>query len=262
MVAYERHRRILELLQHQPAVRSADLARQLSVTPMTIWRDLRILADQGLLRRTHGGATRLKTPGEPTFAEKADRLQPVKERLAEFAAALIAPGEILILDGGTTTAALARAALPAGLTVLTNSLPVARFLADNSARPTVYLSGGLLRPESGTLVGREAVTFFARRRAHRYFMSATALDADAGITDPNPQEIEVKQVMVQRSTEVILLADQSKFHQVSLLQTLPWNWLSRLITDSPHPPLPPGLTVPPAPALPGTPDGVFSFLLK
>jgi DeoR family transcriptional regulator, fructose operon transcriptional repressor len=139
-----------------------------------------------------------------------------------------------MLDGGSTVAALAEQALPGRLTILTHSLMVAEALQNHSARPTIYVSGGLLRPESGTMVGRAAMSFFGRRRAPKLFMSATGLDLEAGVTDPNPQEIEVKQAMMKSAEQVILLADSSKFGVVSLMQTAPWRRIHKMVTCA-HP---------------------------
>ncbi len=99
------------------------------------------------------------------------------------------------------------------------------------SRPSVQLAGGLLRPESGTVVGREALAFFGRRRANKLFMSATGVDAEAGVTDPNPQEIEVKQAMLASAQQVYLMADASKFGHVSLMQTMPLRRINALVTD-------------------------------
>ena len=229
----DRHRRILERLETDGVVHSRDLQRTLEVTPMTVWRDLQLLEERGQLKRMRGGAMRLEVASEVAFTDKAVRARPQKERIAAYVAAhLIAPGDILILDGGSTVAALAEQVLPQRLTVLTHSLMVASAFQNHSARPAVYLSGGLLRPESGTLVGREAMTFFGRRRAPKLFLSATGLDAEAGVTDPNPQEIEVKQAMMQSAEQVILLADSSKFGVVSLMQTAPWRRIHKIVTNS------------------------------
>lgn len=214
-------------------VKSVDLEKEFNVTAMTIWRDIKLLEEQGQLRRVRGGAMRLDRQGESAFIEKADRARVAKERITtRVAQAHLQPGDILILDGGTTVAALADRELPPNLTILTNSLPIADRMMQHASRPTVYLSGGLLRPESGTLVGREALTFFSRRHASKLLMSATGFDADAGVTDPNPQEIEVKQAMAASAQEIILLADSSKFGVVSLMQSLPLRRLDKLITDA------------------------------
>ncbi len=234
--AHERHRRILRLLKEHGEIRCADLETTLKVTSMTVWRDLKLMEERGLLRRVRGGAMANMVADELDYTVKSDQARVAKQRIARYVAAnCIEEGDILILDGGTTIASLKDQVLPAGLTILTNSLPVAQALLPHSSRPTVYVSGGLLRPESGTMVGREAVTFFSRRRAVKFLLTATAVDVEAGITDPNPQEIEVKQAMALRADEIILLSDASKFGQVSHMQTLPWRRIDRLVTNRKHP---------------------------
>jgi DeoR family fructose operon transcriptional repressor len=231
----ERHRRILNILESQGMVSSAELEQGLEVTAMTVWRDLKLLEERGQLKRMRGGAVGLSGPAEVDFQQKAIHARAAKRRIAAYVARkLLQPGDSLILDGGTTIASLAERPLPARLTILTNSLAIAHAMQHHRARPSVYLSGGLLRPESGTLVGREAVTFFSRRRATKLLLSATGLDAEAGVSDPNPQEIEVKQAMASRAQEVILMADASKLGVVSLMQTLPWRRVDRLVTDAPR----------------------------
>lgn len=232
-LAPERQRRILADLGRKGQVNSRQLAADHGVALMTIWRDLKLLEERGQLRRVRGGAVELAHPAEPSFIDKAVLAPEEKARIATHVARhLLREGDIVTLDGGTTIAALVAQRLPRQLTILTNSLPIAEALRGHPDRPTVYLSGGLLRPESGTIVGREAATFFSRRRATRLLMSATALDVKAGVTDPNPQEIEVKQAMVAAADEVILLADRSKFGLVSLMQTIPWRRVDQLITTS------------------------------
>jgi len=229
----ERHRRILDILEARGTVGSAELEQELGVTAMTVWRDLKLLEERGQLKRMRGGAVSLSGPAEIDFNEKVIHARAAKQRIAAYVARkLLKAGDSLILDGGTTVASLAEQPLPERLTVLTNSLAIAHAMQHHRSRPSVYLSGGLLRPESGTLVGREAVTFFSRRRAAKFLMSATGLDAEVGVSDPNPQEIEVKQAMAARAHEVILMADASKLGVVSLMQTLPLRRVDRLITDA------------------------------
>jgi len=229
--ATDRHRRILEQLKRSGMVRNTDLLAEFGVSEMTLWRDLKLLEERRQLRRMRGGAMAGEAESEPAFVAKAPREAAAKERIAVRAVRFLEPGDIVICDGGTTVAALARQRLPERLTVLTNSLPIATELMHHRDRPVVQMAGGLLRPESGTVVGREALTFFGRRRANKLLMSATGIDADAGVTDPNPQEIEVKQAMLASTQEVYLLADASKFGVVSLMQTLPLRRVRVLITD-------------------------------
>ncbi|MFP4358474.1 MAG: DeoR/GlpR family DNA-binding transcription regulator [Puniceicoccaceae bacterium] len=227
----DRHRRILDKLKRDGQVRNAELADEFMVTPMTLWRDLRLLEERGQLRRMRGGAVAKGVEEEPGFFVKTPRAAEAKQAIARRAVRFLEEGDILILDGGTTVAALTRQTLPARLTVLTNSLPIANELMHHPSRPSVQLAGGLLRPESGTVVGREALAFFGRRRANKLFMSATGVDAEAGITDPNPQEIEVKQAMLASAQQVYLMADASKFGHVSLMQTMPLRRINALVTD-------------------------------
>ncbi|MDX2081920.1 MAG: DeoR/GlpR family DNA-binding transcription regulator [Terrimicrobiaceae bacterium] len=233
--APERQRRILEILEGREFARNADLARHLRVTAMTLWRDLVALEEKGLVRRTRGRVSRAsRNVVEPDFASKADVAHAAKARIAAYAARhLISDGDNLALDGGTTVAAIARETLPAGLTILTNSLHTARLFLSHSARPAVYACGGLLREQSGTFIGREALTFFGRRRTHRYFLSATGVDRDAGVTDLTLEDNEVKRAMASGAEEVVLLADRTKFGMVSLMRVLPWRRIHRFVTDAP-----------------------------
>ncbi|MEX1118585.1 MAG: DeoR/GlpR family DNA-binding transcription regulator [Terrimicrobiaceae bacterium] len=233
--ALERQRRILDILGGRESARNADLARHLKVTAMTLWRDLVELEEKGLVRRTRGRVSRSEvTVIEPDFLAKADVAAGAKSRIAAYAARhLIQTGDSLALDGGTTVAAIARETLPADLTILTNSLHTARLFMNHPARPAVYACGGLLREKSGTFIGREALSFFNRRRTARYFLSATGVDAAAGVTDLTLEDNEVKRAMASGSAEVVLLADRGKFGVVSLMRVLPWRRIHRLVTDAP-----------------------------
>jgi DeoR/GlpR family transcriptional regulator of sugar metabolism len=233
--AAERYRRILNRLENEGQVRSSDLEAYFGVTAMTIWRDLALLEERGQLKRVRGGAMALGSAVELAYAVKSDQARADKMRIARYVAShCIEAGDILILDGGTTIASLAEQELPERLTILTNSLPVAEAMMRHRTQPTVYVSGGLLRAESGTMVGREAITFFSRRRAAKFLISTTAVDLEAGITDPNPQEIEVKQAMAASAKSIILLSDPSKFGQVSHMQTLPWRRIQKMVTSADH----------------------------
>lgn len=233
--AEHRQRKILEILGQHDFARTSDLARHLQVTSMTLWRDLVSLEGRGLVRRGRGRVSRGDVSViEPDFLAKTDVAAATKDRLAAYAARhLIRAGDSLALDGGTTVAALARVPLPPDLTILTNSLHTARVFLGHPSRPAVYACGGLLREKSGTFIGREALTFFGRRRTARYFLSATGLDVEAGVTDPTLEDNEVKRAMASASAEVVLLADHTKFGVVSLMQVLPWRRIHRLVTDAP-----------------------------
>jgi DeoR family fructose operon transcriptional repressor len=233
-LAAERHRRILERLERETSVSVAVFAEEHQVTPMTIWRDLKLLMEQGLLKRVRGGALRAEVLSEEAFNSKLEQSSQVKEQLASYAAReFISQGQVLAFEGGTTVAAIAPHLNQPGLTVLTNSYRILQRVQGLACRPGIYGSGGLLREESGTFVGREALAFFNRRKTDVFFMSATGFDAKFGLTDPNPQEIEVKQVMAAKSRKVVLIADSSKAGVVSLMEVVPWRRVDAFVTDQP-----------------------------
>ena len=156
MLAKLRQGRILEAVREHGAVRVVDLSHSLDVSEMTVRRDLETLAAQGLVQKVHGGATAVteRSIDEPGFAAKSMRQQAEKKAIAEAAAALVSPGSAIALTGGTTTWALARRlSAMSGLTVVTNSIPVAEELrrsADHGS--SVVLTGGTRTP-SDALVG-------------------------------------------------------------------------------------------------------------
>jgi DeoR/GlpR family transcriptional regulator of sugar metabolism len=234
--APDRQRRILDLLEGREFLRNADLAGLLGVTAMTLWRDLVAMEERGLVRRVRGRVARADVRiEEPDYRSKADRALADKARIAAYAVRhLIREGDSLAMDGGTTVAAIARQTLPARLTILTNSLHTAGAFLEHPSRPAVYACGGMLRAQSGTFIGREALAFFGRRRAAKYFLSATGVDAEAGVTDLTLEDNEVKQAMAASCREVILLADRSKFGVVSLMQVLPWRRIHRIVTNAPR----------------------------
>jgi DeoR/GlpR family transcriptional regulator of sugar metabolism len=238
MLATDRHQRILAAIRDQRRISSAGLRKLLGVTAMTVWRDLRSLEEQGLLRCIHGGAEALgASPGEPDFEAKSVAAHGAKERIAAEAARRFVPeGGVIALEGGTTVAALV-ARLPATrVSIVTNSLPVA--LRCRRERPglPVRVAGGWLSPVSGNTTGPEAVRDAAARRCDVCFLGCSAFDGELGPTDPNPLEIEVKRVLAAGARQVVLLVDASKFGRRSAAVTLHPRRITALVTDAPPPP--------------------------
>lgn len=237
MLAIERQRKILKILEQEISVSMKRLRAEFEVTPMTLWRDLSHLEDKGMLKRTRGGAMRIDVEKEPGFEPKMVWAAAAKHRIAQYASkTFIREGDILTLEGGTTAATLAEHLHFHKLTVLTNSVPLTEKLRHQGENYAVHCSGGMLRSGSGTLVGNEAIRFFSNKKAHTCFISATGFTAEAGITDPNPMEIEVKRAMLQIANRVILLLDSSKFGIQSLMEVIPLRRIHFMVTESPPPP--------------------------
>lgn len=223
---------IVAELARRDVVRNDDLARRFDVSAETIRRDLLLLESHGLVRRIFGGAARATARAtEPSFEERRVANLPRKQAMARLAASLVAPGDTLAFDIGTSVAEVARA-LPLDFTgrALTNSLLVANELA---ARPgvEVLVSGGRLRTGDLALSGPEATSFFDRYFATRAFLGSGGVDAGAGLTDFYPDEIAVRQVLLRQAAQRYVLADSSKIGQVAVGRVCPLSELTAVITD-------------------------------
>lgn len=227
----ERRAFILDLLRVQGRVLAADLSAELDVSQDTIRRDLRELDALGLLRRVHGGA--LPRHGDATpFAARARRAPEAKESIARRAATCVSDGDVVVLDGGTTTLELARALrLDLHATVLTTSPPVALALAD---RPgvQVVLVGGTLRPQALVTVGAAAVETLRVVRADIVFLGVCGLHPEIGVTTEDIEERHVKAAMIDGAAEVVALADHDKLGTAMPVVVAPMRSVTRLVTDA------------------------------
>ncbi|MFJ6003326.1 DeoR/GlpR family DNA-binding transcription regulator [Arthrobacter sp. NPDC092385] len=239
MLAAERHAAILDRLARQPAVRVSGLALALGVSEMTVRRDIDTLEARGALVRVHGGAVR---PGslssvEAGFDANRSRGGEAKRKIAAAAVSLLAPGMTVSITGGTTTYALAPLlSRVQGLTVITNSLPLADELhrlhaaAPGDGAPQVLLSGGQLTP-SKALVGPLATGTITSLRADLCFMGAHGVDATAGITTPNLAEADTNRAFARTCGTLVILADATKIGVVSLARVADLDTTAALVTD-------------------------------
>lgn len=234
MLTQDRHRLLLRRLEETGSLRVAGLDRELDVNAMTIWRDLRLLEQRGLLKRVHGGAVRADRSLEPAFRLKQQRALTEKRLIAALAARkYVRAGDVVILEGGTTVAELLGHLPERDLTLLTNSLPILSRAHAMGRGWQIHGSGGALSPVSGNFVGPEAVEFFGKNFATTFFMSATGLDMESGtLTDPNPVEIEVKRAMARAARRVVLLLDSSKIGVRSVKEVLPLKEIDVMICDA------------------------------
>lgn len=216
----ERRQAILELVTRQGRVTVSDLQRRFRISAMTVRRDLEVLERAGHVLRTHGGALlRSLAQQEDSFVSRLQRSVQEKERLAERALAHIAPGESLFLDSSTTAYYLARKIVEEQirLTIITNSIPIMQLISE-SVTPTIELIGigGTLRHATRSFVGTTAVCTVNHLYADKTIFSVKGVTTNGDLTDPDPQEAEVKRTMIQRSREAILLIDESKLMQYGL----------------------------------------------
>jgi DeoR/GlpR family transcriptional regulator of sugar metabolism len=219
MLAQQRQSAILDLVRRHGGVRVSDLVREFSVSDMTIRRDLETLAQRGLVAKVHGGATTL-SPGstdEPGFAAKSVRQQAEKEAIARQAAGLVSPGTAIALSAGTTTWTLAHQLLDVpGITVVTNSVPVAEvFYHNGRSDQTVVLTGGIRTP-SDALVGPFAVTAIRSLNLDQLFLGVHGINERSGFTTPNLMEAETDRALVGAARRLVVLADHTKWETVGI----------------------------------------------
>ena len=236
MLPAERRARILDSLRGTRVVSTEDLAQSLSVSGETIRRDLAGLERQGLLARVHGGAALGSVPAgeEASFAERAASGSEAKERIGRAAAALVEPGQLIVIDVGTTAARVARA-LPMDLvaTVATCSLLAAIELAE---RPNleILVCGGRLRGGDLALSNTAAQAFFADLNPDIAFLGSGGVDAQ-GVTDFHFDEAMVRKTIVKNAAASYVLADSTKFDRLARHRVAGWDTLAGLITDQDPP---------------------------
>lgn len=230
MLPADRLQAIADLVRERGSVRGRDLVRALGVTDETIRRDLARLAEQGLVRRTHGGAVALR-PGDET--DTAFRLREhAAEKLAigRRAAELVADGSSIILDSGTTTLSLARALhSKQDLVVVTTAVTNALELVGNPGT-TVIMTGGVIRPTTFGASGQLAAATLRGLHVDQTFLAIHSVSVEGGLTYPLFEEVDAKRAMIEAASEVILLADHSKFGRQTLVRVAPIEAVRRIVT--------------------------------
>ena len=234
MQAEERQFRIGEYLQKVEFAALDELAHQVGVSVSTVRRDLAVLEASGTLRRTHGGA-RLNNPrsDEYTFTARDTRQLSEKELIGRTCADLIAPNQSVIIDAGTTAYHVARLLEDKKPQIITNSLPVASLYA-SASMVEVVVSGGVIYPRLGVLVGPLAVETFSKMHADVAVMGAGGITLE-GITNSHGLLIEIQRAMIHAASKVIFCLDHTKFGRQSLSYLCGLEAIDILVADSAAP---------------------------
>jgi DeoR family transcriptional regulator, aga operon transcriptional repressor len=233
MLIEERRRAILAALRIDGRVLVAELAKRFRASQVTIRKDLEILHSTGKIHRTHGGALPAHEGAleDPTLREKEKLHRKQKIQIAAAAARMVEEGQVVILDSGTTTTAIARALrLHQNLTVITNAVNIAAELAGSSFE--VILTGGTLRKNSFSLVGPIAEETLRRLNADILFLGVDGFDVHSGLSTPNLLESKVNRAMMDVARTVVVVCDSSKFGRRSLSLIAPPSAIHRVITDT------------------------------
>jgi len=234
----QRFNAILSGLQESGSVAVDELSDQLGVSVVTIRRDLDVLEQKGLLRRTHGGAASIEPlfyepfKKDRSFQEQVERQAAEKRRIGRAAAALINPGETIAITPGTTTAEIIRG-IPfnSKITVVTNTANIAMELSKRKD-VNVFVTGSHLHGDWFSLVGPSAIRSLDNMLIHTMFIGADGIDADWGLSCFSSDEAELNGTMVRHARRHIAVADSTKFGVVANWRICQTSVLQTLITDT------------------------------
>ena len=196
-------------------------------------RDLLALQSQGVLQRTHGGAVTLNT-SRLGLAARTDVLPDAKAAVGRAAAALVEPGQTIVLDAGSTPLAMARALTVRPLTVITSSLDVAAIFEDDP-QVQIALTGGTWQPANRALWGPAAVAMLQQCRADWAVPGACAIDAHLGVSAPDEADAALKRAMIACARRTLILGDHSKLASVAAFHVAGWSQVDTLLIDEPWP---------------------------
>ncbi len=234
MLKGERLYKIVDYINEKKTVTINELCDFLNVSKPTINRDLKILEEEKLITRTHGGAMSLTkgTRFEPIYIVKERERILEKDAIASRASEFIKQGETIYLDSGTTTLALAKKIVGmSNITVITNDLKIAYILCSVNDIELVVL-GGQQRKGVYSLLGPFAENTLKILNIDKAFLGADAIDLEKGITNSNIDESNLKKSIIEMSNEVIALTDSSKFGNVCFVKVCDIHEVNSIITDS------------------------------
>lgn len=208
------------------------------MSAVTVRADLDALDASGAIVRSHGGAVRhLEPTRDYPLRFKASLHRAEKSRIGRAAAELVQPGEVVILDSGTTTAEIAlqlKSRAVQAITIITDAINIVADLVDAQGISVICI-GGLLRPVSHSFVGPQAEAMMKEMHADRLFLAVDGLDLEYGLTTPDVLEAQLNSQMINIAKETTVVADASKLGRRSVSRIGSLDQIHRLITDTSAP---------------------------
>jgi DeoR/GlpR family transcriptional regulator of sugar metabolism len=228
-----RRTKLVSLVFDKGYISVQELSDILHVSKVTIRGDLSILEESGAIKRQHGGATIPKDdlPGTIAFQARARINQAQKQKIGELAATLVKDGDSIMIDSSTTGLYLARALSQKNdLKIVTNGINTSLELLKGSH--SVIMVGGILNDRTYGTVGRLGRNTLTEIRVTKAFLGARGVSIKDGLTDTNLLEVELKQAVLEISSELIAIVDSSKFASLGISSFAPIQRVSAIVTDS------------------------------
>ena len=233
MFQEERIREIFDYIGKKNRASVSELGKKFSVSKVTIRRDLDMLAEKGLIVKTHGGAIPLqnKLAYEIPYREKSMKSKIEKQDIGKKAATLIKDNDIVILDSGSTTLEIVKRISQKNVTVVTNDINIA-FEAANNPGIELIVAGGKLVQGVYTLLSEEATQFFKKLHVNKTFLGCDAVDIEFGISNRLLDECNMKLAMIDAAIEVIMITDSSKLDTRVSYQLCDFTKIQKIAIDS------------------------------
>lgn len=209
----QRQEAIVDLVRRQGYASIEQLTEHFTVTPQTIRRDLNALAEEGRIRRVHGGAGLESSTVNTAYSTRKTLNLDAKQRIAALLARQIPDGSSLFINIGTSNEVVAEALLEhRDLEVITNNLNVAAIL-QHKEDFNVIIAGGQVRSRDGGIIGEATIDFINQFKVDYGIIGISGIDEDGSLLEFDYQEVRVAQAIIRNSRQVYLAADHSKFHR-------------------------------------------------
>ena len=232
MKAAERQLRIRQMLENRDFIDSETLCHELDASESSVRRDLDILEQEGVLKRVYGGAVSVQASPDHAsdYALESVRLSDEKSRIGKLTAGLIENGQTVILDGGSTVAAVARELTSKSLHIVTNSLPIAEGL-ESLRNIELTLTGGYLDTRSRVMLGPFCEQMLGAIRADTVIMGIGGV-TEAGLSNNNTLVVGSEQKMIEVASRVIIVADHTKFGRGGMIPVAPLTAAQIVVSDA------------------------------
>lgn len=217
MLSEERYKIILDKIEKESVVYLTDLVELLNTSESTIRRDLNTLHKKGLLKKVHGGATSLEKIKINTIDDRVEYRQSLnmsqKVKIGKYAASLIEDSDLVYIDAGTTTEHMIDFIENTDAIFVTNGITHARKLIQKNCK--TFILGGEIKLITEAIIGVEAINSLKKYNFTKSFLGTNGIDIKSGFTTPDIKEALVKEEALNKSKEVFILCDNSKFDKVS-----------------------------------------------
>lgn len=232
MTPNERQTEIVNIIRERNSVAVDELADILKISKETVRRDLSFLAKHGKIQKFHGGASLPVITGEGPFRDRMGENTAAKVAIASEATKLIAQGQTVLIDTGSTTLYFAEnLAEISGLTVVTNSAEIARVVDNGNSQSKTFLLGGEFNSDNRQTVGSITIQQIRSFRAHHAVLAVTALDSRTGVMDFCIEEAQIARAMIEQAESVTILVDSSKFGRIASFEVCSLDRITNLVCD-------------------------------